>query len=160
MTTASVKRLYDRPPSFTDLLPWVEYDPDSRTFLLEDGISVGALFEIIPIGTEARTPQFMTQLRDAIQTALTDAIPEDDDAPWILQVYVQDEPSLQDFQKEVAAYAQPGAKDTAFTRHFQDAFSQHLARITRPGGLFVDTAVTGTHWRGQVRRVRATLYRA
>ena len=159
VTTASVKRLYDRPPSFTDLLPWVEYDPDSRTFLLEDGISVGALFEILPVGTEARTPQFMTQLRDAIQTALTDAIPEDDDAPWILQVYVQDEPSLQEFQKEVAAYAQPGAKDTAFTRHFQDAFSQHLARITRPGGLFVDTAVTGTHWRGQVRRVRATLYR-
>jgi len=159
VTTASVKRLYDRPPSFTDLLPWVEYDPDSRTFLLEDGVSVGALFEILPVGTEARTPQFMTQLRDAIQTALTDAIPEDDDVPWILQVYVQDEPSLQGFQKEVAAYAQPGAKGTAFTRHFQDAFSQHLARITRPGGLFEDTAVTGTHWRGQVRRVRATLYR-
>ena len=159
VTTASVKRLYDRPPSFTDLLPWVEYDPDSRTFLLEDGISVGALFEILPVGTEARTPQFMTQLRDAIQTALTDAIPEDDDAPWILQVYVQDEPSLQGFQKELANYAQPGAKDTAFTRHFQDMFSQHLARITRPGGLFEDTAVTGTHWRGQVRRVRATLYR-
>ena len=38
-------------------------------------------------------------------------------------------------------------------------FSQHLARITRPGGLFEDKAVTGTHWRGQVRRVRATLYR-
>jgi len=158
-TTASVKRLYDRPPSFTDLLPWVEYDPDSRAFLLEDGVSVGALFEILPVGTEARTPQFMTQLRDAIQTALTDAIPEDDDAPWILQVYVQDEPSLQGFQKEVATYSQPGAKGTAFTRHFQDAFSQHLDRITRPGGLFEDTAVTGTHWRGQVRRVRATLYR-
>jgi conjugative transfer ATPase len=159
VTTASVKRLYDRPPSFTDLLPWVEYDPDSRTFLLEDGVSVGALFEILPVGTEARTPQFMTQLRDAIQTALTDAIPEDDDAPWILQVYVQDEPSLQGFQKELANYAQPGVKDTTFTRHFQDMFSQHLARITRPGGLFEDTAVTGTHWRGQVRRVRATLYR-
>jgi len=159
VNTAAVKGLYDRPSSFTDLLPWVEYDPDSRTFLLEDGISVGALFEILPVGTEARTPQFMTQLRDAIQTALTDAIPEDDDAPWILQVYVQDEPSLQGFQKELADYAQAGAKDTAFTRHFQDMFSQHLARITRPGGLFDDTTVTGTHWRGQVRRVRAALYR-
>lgn len=159
VTTTAVNRLYDRPPSFTDLLPWVEYDPDSRTFLLEDGISVGALFEILPVGTEARTPQFMTQLRDAIQTALTDAIPEDDEAPWILQVYVQDEPSLQGFQKELANYAQPGAKDTAFTRYFQDMFSQHLDRISRPGGLFEDTAVTGTHWRGQVRRVRATLYR-
>ena len=159
LTTAAVKRLYDRPPSFTDLLPWVEYDPDSRTFLLEDGVSVGALFEIVPAGTEARTPQFMTQLRDAIQTALTDAIPEEDEAPWVLQVYVQDEPSLKDFQNEVASYAQPSARDTTFTRHFHHTFSQHLTRITRPGGLFEDTAVTGTHWRGQVRRVRATLYR-
>ena len=102
VTNAMVKRLYERPPSFTDLLPWVEYNPESRTFLLEDGISLGALFELIPAGTEARTPEFMTQLRDAIQTALTDAIPEDDDAPWVLQVYVQDEPSLQGFQKEIA----------------------------------------------------------
>ena len=156
---AAVRNLYDRPPSFTDLLPWVEYDPDSQTFLLEDGVSVGVLLEIIPAGTEARTPRFMQQLRDAVQTALTDAIPEEDDAPWILQVYVQDEPSLQAFAEEVGAYAQPGARDSAFTRSYRDTFSQHLARITRPGGLFEDTAVTGGRWRGQVRRVRATLYR-
>ena len=73
VTTRQVKQLYERPPSFTDLLPWMEYNPASRTFLLEDGISVGALFEITPAGTEARTLAFMTQLRDAIQTALTDA---------------------------------------------------------------------------------------
>jgi conjugative transfer ATPase len=159
VTTRRIKQLYERPSSFTDLLPWTEYNPESRTFLLEDGISVGAMFELTPAGTEARTPKFMTQLRDAIQTALTDAIPEEDDSPWILQMYVQDEPSLQSFQKEVAAYAQPSARDTAYTRHFQQTMSDHLSQITRTGGLFEDTAVTGTRWRGQVRRVRATLYR-
>jgi conjugative transfer ATPase len=159
LTTAAVRRQYARPASFTDLLPWVEYDPDSRTFLLEDGVSVGALFEITPAGTEARTPKFMLQLRDAIQTALTDAIPEEDEAPWILQVYVQDEPSLKEFQGEVASYVQPSARDSVFTRHYMDTFSKHLEQISCPGGLFEDTAVTGTHWRGQVRRVRATLYR-
>ena len=92
--TLEVKRLYRRPPSFTDFLPWVEYLPQSRCFLLEDGVSVGALFELTPVGTEARTPSFMTELRDAIQTALTEAIPELDDGPWILQLYVQDDPSL------------------------------------------------------------------
>ena len=159
VTHAAVKQLYERPPSFTDLLPWVEYHPESRTFLLEDGVSAGALFELEPVGCEARTPQFMTQLRNAIQTALTDAIPEEDDAPWVLQVYVQDEPSLQGFQKEIEAYAQPSAKDTAFTQHYQETFGRHLERISQPGGLFEDTAVTGTPWRGQLRRVRATLYR-
>ena len=51
----AVKRLYRQPSSFTDLLPWVEYNPDSACFLLEDGISVGALFELEAVGTEART---------------------------------------------------------------------------------------------------------
>ena len=159
LTQDAVRRLYRRPAAFTDLLPWVEYHPSSRTFLLEDGLSMGALFELIPAGTEARTPEFMARLRDVIQTALTDAIPEMDDAPWILQVYVQDEPSLSGFQKTVAEYAQPGVRERCFTRHFQADFKQHLARISRPGGLFEDTAVTGSHWRGQIRRVRATLYR-
>ena len=76
-----VKGLYRQPSSFTDLLPWVEYDPDSGCFLLEDGISVGALFELEAVGTEARTDKFMTELRDAIQTALNDAIPEEESAP-------------------------------------------------------------------------------
>jgi len=157
--TAEVKQLYRRPPSFTDLLPWAEYLPESRCFLLEDGISVGALFELTPVGTEARTPRFMAELRDAIQTALTDAVPERDDSPWILQVYVQDTPSLEIFQKEVADYVRPEVRESAFSRHFQDAFAAHLARISRPGGLFTDEAVTGTRWRGQIRRVRAVLYR-
>lgn len=137
----------------------MEYDPTSRSFLLEDGVSVGALFELTPAGTEARTPEFMTQLRDAIQTALTDAIPEEDESPWVLQVYVQDEPSLKGFQHELENYAQPNVRETVYTRHFQQAMSEHLERITRPGGLFEDSAVTGTPWRGQIRRVRATLYR-
>ena len=155
----AVQRLYDRPPSFTDFLPWVEYDPGSRTFLLEDGHSVGVLLELTPAGTEARTPEFMEQLRDAVQTALTEAIPEEDEAPWILQVYVQDEPSLQAFGREVGAYAQADIRDSEFTRVYLEAFTRHLSRITASGGLFEDTAVTGSHWRGQVRRVRATLYR-
>jgi conjugative transfer ATPase len=74
-------------------------------------------------------------------------------------VYVQDEPSLQGFQRKIANYAQPSAQDTPYTRHFQQIMSDHLTQITRPGGLFEDTAVTGTRWRGQIRRVRATLYR-
>jgi conjugative transfer ATPase len=157
--TADVKALYRRPPSFTDLLPWAEYLPESRAFLLEDGISVGTLFELTPVGTEARTPRFMAELRDAIQTALTDAIPERDDSPWILQVYVQDAPSLEAFQMEVADYVRPEVRKTAFSQNFQEAFAAHLARISRPGGLFTDEAVTGTRWRGQIRRVRAVLYR-
>ena len=98
-TSAAIKRSYQGPPSFTDLLPWVEYLPESRAFVLEDGVSLGALFDIEPVGCEARTSEFMTQLRDALQTAVGESVPELDDSPWVLQLYVQDEPSLTDFEQ-------------------------------------------------------------
>lgn len=159
LTTADVNALYTRPPSFTDFLPWVEYLPESRSFLLEDGVSVGALFELTPAGTEARTTAFMEGLRDAIQTAITEAIPELDHAPWILQLYVQDEPSLADLLHAVEAHRQPELADDAYTREYLSLLKAHCARISRPGGLFEDASLTGNVWRGQVRRVRAVLYR-
>ncbi len=159
VTQADVARQYRRPPSFTDLLPWMEYLPESRSFLLEDGLSVGALFELTPIGVEARTPQFMAALRDGLQMALTDALPEDDESPWILQVYVQDEPRLHQYLQRIDEYIQASTKKTAFTRHYLRLYEAHLQRISRPGGLFRDTAVTGERWQGKVRRVRLVLYR-
>lgn len=52
LKTADVKRMYGRPSSFIDKLPWYEAQPESNTILLDDGISVGAVFEAVPISTE------------------------------------------------------------------------------------------------------------
>ncbi|WP_372798574.1 conjugative transfer ATPase [Litorivivens sp.] len=159
LTTAAVKQLYERPPSFTDLLPWMEYIPESKAFLLEDGVSLGALFEVQPVGCEGRTPIFMAQLRDAIQTAINEAIPERDDAPWVLQVYVQDEPRLTRFNELLENYPPSVIKETGYSQHYQAVMAKHLQAISRPGGLFDDTTVTGSRWQGQQRRIRVVLYR-
>ncbi|ABA57167.1 conserved hypothetical protein [Nitrosococcus oceani ATCC 19707] len=159
LTSDSIKQHYHRPPSFTDLLPWMEYLPESKTFLLEDGVSLGALFEVLPVGCEARTPAFMTQLRDAIQIAINEAIPERDDAPWVLQIYVQDEPKLTQLNALLASYPSPTVRASDYSQHYQSVMSQHLQAISRPGGLFDDTTVTGSRWQGQQRRIRVVLYR-
>lgn len=159
VTQHDVSSVYQRPEAFTDLLPWVEYDPQHRVFLLDDGVSVGALFEITPVGTEVQSGEALEELRDQLQNVLTDAIPEEDGAPWVLQFYVQDEPNLDGLRRQLADYVQPRARDSRFTRAYLDLLAVHLQRICRPGGLFEDTAVTGGPWRGQVRRVRAVLYR-
>ena len=159
LRTSQVKALYERPPSFTDFLPWVEYLPDSGSFLLEDGVSLGALFELTPVGSEARTPAFMRALRDAIQTAIAEAIPELDEAPWVLQFYVQDDPSLAELVEGIGRYAPGEIRESEYSRHYLGLLRAHCERISRPEGLFEDAAVTGTVWRGQVRRIRAVLYR-
>ena len=55
-TVADEQALYDVAPSFVELLPWVEFLPESKSMLLEDGQSVAAFYELVPLGTEGRNP--------------------------------------------------------------------------------------------------------
>lgn len=158
VTQGEVAALYQRPDSFTDLLPWTDYHPQTQTFLLEDGVSVGALFELTAASCEARPEDFMVMLRDQLQGVVTESIPEEDGDPWVLQLFVQDDPTLHPVAQAQDEYARQRAGDHAFTRHYLDLSQEHLQRISQPGGLFVDQAVTGGGWRGQQRRVRAVLY--
>ena len=157
-TRARMRKMYERPSSFTNLLPWLEYSAKSQCFLLDDGYSVGALFTIYTIGTEARSQSFMTDLRDKIQVALT-SLPEEMGEPWIFQMYLQDEANLSGTFRDVRDYVHPRAQDTELTKEYLDTLEEHFNHITQPGGLFIDKTVTGHAWRGQIRKVRATLYR-
>lgn len=150
---------YKSPRSFTDFLPWVEYIEESQCFLLEDGQSVGALVDITPIGTEARETDFMEELRDSIQSVLTDSIPEDEEAPWIVQFFVQDDHDFGLLESRLVEYGSEEAKQTQYNEFYNQKCREHLRRISRPGGLFHDSAVTGTRWRGQTRKIRAIIYR-
>ncbi len=158
ITESETRALYQHPDSFTDLLPWREYDSDTQAFVLEDGISVGAYFELQAVGAEARPSSWMRALRDNLQNSLR-AIPEVAGSPWVIQLYLQDEPELGFLIPLLRDYLMPAARGTHFTEHYLHALDDHLQSISRPGGLFMDAAITGTAWRGQVRRVRAVLYR-
>ena len=156
---STVAKTYDTPRSFTDFLPWMEYIDESECFLLEDGQSVGAFLDITPIGTEARDTGFLEELRDSIQSVLTDSIPEDEEAPWIVQFFVQDDHDFGVLESKLVDYGSEEAKQTDYNKFFSQQCREHLRRISLPGGLFHDSAVTGTTWRGQTRKIRAVIYR-
>ena len=158
LKTKDVAKLYDRPPSFTDLLPWTTYLPESKCFVLDDGISVGAALELFPVSTEAVSDDVLINVRDALQVVLLDAIPEEPDQPWVLQFFLQDDYDLTSFKRSVAAYGNAEISSTPYATFFQELFNEHLDRISRSGGAFVDQVLTGTEWRGKIRRIRVTLY--
>ena len=144
------------PPSFTDYLPWMEYSPDTRTFLLEDGRSVAAAWELTPIGTEGRSEQFKEALRDRTLNLIGDTIPELDRDPWVLQVFVSDDFRLDDLANTIKTYAR--SESDGFAAHYSETLGRHLNRITKDGGIFKETAAD-CPWRGRRRRVRLVLYR-
>lgn len=158
-TLADEQALYDAPPSFVELLPWVEYLPQSRCMLLEDGVSVAAFFELTPLGTEGREAAWLAQARDALENALQDSFDELDANPWVLQLYAQDEASFDQYLDSLHRYIQPRARGSRFTGFYLASFAHHLRAVAKSGGLFEDTVVTHLPWRGQSRRVRMVVYR-
>lgn len=158
-TLADEQALYDVSPSFADLLPWAEYLPESRCMLLEDGVSVAAFFELMPIGTEGREASWLAQVRDALENALQDSFDELDESPWVVQLYAQDDADWNRYLSTLENYLQPRARESEFTKFYLRFFGHHLRAVSRQGGLFEDRTVTRLPWRGQTRRVRLVVYR-
>jgi conjugative transfer ATPase len=159
VTEADDHAFYATTPSFVDRLPWVEYLPQHRCMLLEDGVSVAAFFEVIPLGTEGRESAWLNQARDTLENVLQDSFDELDNNPWVVQLYAQDETNWDSYMSTLRQYLQPRAQDTAFSEFYLRFFAHHLNAIAKPGGLFDDTSLTRLPWRGQNRRVRMVVYR-
>jgi len=159
LTKEDVKKDYREQPSFTNLLPWREYDSENQVFLLEDGKGIGALFEIEPVGVEAKTEDYIVEIQEKLQATITETIPEDNVAPWTLQFFVQDELSVRTLTDQIREYAHPRAVNTPYTKHFLNVMDEHLHQVGQPNGLFFDEVVTGGRWQGKRRKVRMCLYR-
>lgn len=158
-TVADEQALYRAAPSFVDMLKWAEYLPEGQCLLLDDAASVAAFFELTSIGTEGREPQWLGQARDALENALQDSFDELDNDPWVVQIFAQDETRWDSYLRSLRQYIHPRARETAFSRAYVRRFEHHLQGISKPGGLFKDTAVSQLPWRGQIRTIRLVVYR-
>lgn len=159
LTKGDVKKDYVEQPSFTNLLPWRDYDGENHVFLLEDGKGVGTLIEIEPVGVEAKPESYINDIQEKLQATITETIPEDSNAPWTLQFFVQDELSVRTLTDQIRDYANPRAANTPYTEHFLEVMDEHLRQVGQPNGLFHDETVTGGRWQGKRRKVRMCLYR-
>jgi conjugative transfer ATPase len=168
LTAATRRQMASRAPSFTELLPWRDYEPSSQVFILNDGVSVGALFEVTPIPTEAQSESILEQYCRKVQAALQ-TLPESGSPDWIVQFFVNDDRNIEHLVGELEAYidavhaANPARaeeiKQSRLTRAVVHEYALHVANVSRDGGLFDDTQVSGHTWRGQIRRVRCCIYR-
>jgi conjugative transfer ATPase len=158
-TTTDIKRLYGRPSSFVQKLPWYEFQTDSKTILLDDGKSVGAVFDILPIATEGRSYNWLQSRRDMIQDALQDSFEELSSGPWIIQQYTYDDDDMESYIKALRAYPRHYCKDTEFTKEWLNTMEAHLRGICKEDGLFEDKEVLDAPWSGKIRRIKMVVYR-
>ena len=159
VTESEVQRMYGRPSSFVDKLPWYEFQSETNTILLDDGNSVGAVLDVVPIATEGRSYNWLQDRRDILQDAIQDTFEEAPNAPWIVQQYAYDEDNLEEYIRQVKNYPRDYCKDTAYTKEWLEIMEAHLRGICQEGGLFEDTEVLDAPWGGKIRRIKMVIYR-
>ncbi|MBI6137925.1 conjugative transfer ATPase [Serratia plymuthica] len=159
MTVKDEQQVYHANPSIVDYLPWAEFLDREQCILLDDGVSVGAVFDITPVATEGRTDDRLEQMRDTVEDALQDSFDEHDENPWIAQFFCQDENNVEAYIDRLKNYVKPHAQGSAFTEDWLKETERHMRGIARPEGLFKDTLITDQPWRGQQRRTRMVVYR-
>src|SRR5690554_4556025 len=159
LTSAEAARIYGRPSSFVQKLPWYEFQTDSKTILLDDGKSVGAVFDIVPLATEGRSYNWLQDRRDMIQDTLQDCFEELPAGPWIIQQYTYDDDNMEDYIEKLRAYPKHYCKDTKYTKEWLDIMEAHLRGICKEGGLFEDKEVLDAPWGGKIRKIKMVVYR-
>ncbi|EFL80063.1 MULTISPECIES: conjugative transfer ATPase [Pasteurellaceae] len=153
------QKLYGQAPSFVDHLPWAEFLDAEGVMLLDDARSVGAVFEIKPIGTAGRDENYLSRIRNLVKDALQDSFDELDTNPYVVQFFCQDDDDLQPYIENLRNYVTKEAKGSEFTEEWLRIQEKHFNDIGKPGGLFIDDRVTNTAWSGRIRRTRMVIYR-
>ncbi len=157
LSIAELKRSYQPPPSFGQFLPIRKWEPHTRLFILEDWASAAAILELTPVDAEARSDSQLEEMLVAMTSAFS-VIPGRDQDPWIVQLYLSDEPLL-DAASRMRTYAtEIGVEPDQLSEDFFAVMHDHLVDIGKPGGIFEDTH-TGVRWGGRMRRARLVLTR-
>lgn len=152
--------LYKRARSFIDFLPWVEFLEKEKCVLFEDGVSVGAVFEVTPVGTAGRTQEYLAGVRSSVEEALQDSFDEHDNSPWVIQTYTFDEEQIEDIARGMLNYADEQARESQYTKEYVlNVLSPHYSGIGRRDGIFVDDVITQAPFAGRQRRNFLMIYR-
>jgi len=159
VTRNDVTRSYDKRPTLADRLPWRDYHPKHKCFLLEDNESLGVCFNITPIACEARPSAMLEEISKSISEALKNSIPLTKESPWILQAYVKKHSDLSKPYQEIENYFPEKRKATPLTQAFLANLKEHFEFVSQPSGIFYDSQVTNLQFRGGVLQVIVVLYR-
>lgn len=156
---SDIARQYATHQTIADLLPWLEFSDDQNMMLLEDGRSVGAAFDLLAVPTEARPESHIATLHRKLTELLSKLLPLEDENPWIMQFFVQDDLTLKPVYDMLAKRInENGLKDDRLSRHYLKIMREHFELMCAEEGILTDP-LSGLPFRGKIRRIRVCIYR-
>lgn len=145
-------------PSIADKLSVVDFSDKHHVFLLEDGVSLGSGFEIGDIAADGVNEKTLQSVFSRVMDVFSYVLPLDELNPWVLQVYVNDEFSLEstfDFYKQKIDKC---LLDTPYTKTYLEQLYRLYQKSCNEKGLFLDP-MSDLTYRGRLRRIRMVVYK-
>lgn len=156
---SDIERQYQTLPSISDYLPWLEWSDEKDIVLLEDARSVGALFELKALPSEARPDAQINELHNSLVKLLSNLLPSEDINPWVMQIYVQDDLTFKPLYQALEDYvAQNNDLNDPLAQKYLSIMQEHFNYMCHSEGFFKDP-LSNIPFRGKIRRVRVALYR-
>lgn len=148
----------DTRPSLPNQLAVVDFCDVTNLFLLSDGVSIGSGFELASIPAEAASLEHIEAVFNKIRDTFATVVPLHREAPWVMQVYVNDDYSLKPVLNHIHQHIESAIAKTIFTKDYLSRLDDLFTKMTRPEGLFIDPK-TDAPFRGRRRRVRVLFFR-
>lgn len=152
------KRFANPLPSFADKLAIADFDDEHNFFLFADGKSLGSGFELGDIPAEAAAPEYLNAVFSKVRDTFTSVVPLHLTDPWVMQMFVQDDYSLEPVIEHIKSHIDDKLLNTQITTDYLERLQDLFNKMSRPEGLFVDPKTSQTY-RGRRRRIRVLFYR-
>ena len=153
---SDIAKQYDTRKSISDHLPWVEWSDAESIVLLEDFKSCGALLEIQDISTEAKPQEMIEEIHKNVKGVFQSVVPLEDNDPWIVQIYIQDDLTLDPLNRRLEEYVKD--PNDPLTQKYLSIMARHFKLLGREQGMFRDP-LSDLNFRGRTRRIRLAVYR-
>ena len=162
LTKAKFAELFKAHPSFVDYFPVVDYTPESKTFLLDDGISRGVVFRAWPADTDGRSDEAVVSTMEKIDHAIRQLV-KFEDHPYVCQVFMEDRQpdNIADMMEQ---QLDPNVLNTQYTQVWLKEMREHFDMMRSPNGIYTDERIVSSGqdekgWRAIDRQIHICLYR-
>ena len=160
LSVGQYRRLFAAAPAFADYFPVVDYLDEEEAYLFDDGLNVARFWEVSPRYMCARSDDALARFNEAITAALN-ALPADEEYPYIAQIYVKAREADAIADDLHAAMVENGVADDPYSQAILEVNRHHAELISHPKGIFPDSRLTGSDkgWRVNDQTVYLCIYR-
>ncbi|HBC3543919.1 TPA: conjugative transfer ATPase [Vibrio parahaemolyticus] len=155
------RALYKEAKSFADFLPYAEFLDSESMMLMDDLVSVSAVWEIEMASSEAVSEQVLQGIEDSIFSSL-DRITKTTlaNGQYVLSAYTNDSYDLGSDFEEIEASIHPAWKGSALAEAYLSSLKRMFNGLESENGLFQEgDGPTSRPFRGGKRIPKLFLYR-